>query len=695
MTRLNILHIALFLWVALTAAQASASTRLTPQGCYEGRPRHARLGGVSRHREDCAKTCVRLGRRIVAFGSINCFCADESAYLKSHRVDNDRCQHCSPAEGPHCAQDRAEVYSVFKIEVNQPNSNERLERVSVQSDETKSPPTRGQITAHGCYQAFSRSMVTRGMIDDSNTRVECAMSCAKEGMPVAIFMVYACFCAKKYPRDSGKVAPNKCFMPCLSDNDDRCQRTGELDSHDSVYASVYNTGLGIRVETDLDFSTYPGPEKTSPDNSESYNHTPLACIRNLPLSLSTYRRYDLNHPSKCQRFCTKMGKGYAYMKEKDCRCSNEFPRKSLELSENQCDILCPESDLLCGGKMAYSIYSVGSKEKPVFKSEPSPGRQVARCFSEVPSNAISMAAGWLDENNYHESCLEACKSVQKPVAFMREYQCICAETYPRRSTSVPDQGCYYPCIGDSFYSCGGYLSGATYSAYRTAFRGGRYRIGEAAEGSKPFTEIFATIALASKTTIQGCYSHQPDYAVLKQFRDRNSAYGCVHYCRQQGKAVAAVRDGWCSCTDTYPSDNFKVDHHKCNIPCTGSNMEICGGLGTWSIWNTGADFDKTSDRLEINKVKVEGNETRHGVYLGDSPAAKQQCSHSGLESIYETSSWIMERMAKFAHGAGEVVSGFLDNAQDVFDACLWNVMVFTTNIMYKLGWMSGEGGVDL
>lgn len=82
--------------------------------------------------------------------------------------------------------------------------------------------------------------------------------------------------------------------------------------------------------------------------------------------------------------------------------------------------------------------------------------------------------------------------------------------------------------------------------------------------------------------VQGCFSSSGSL-VFNSTQLYNSLSKCAtDICFQAlGKPVAATTAGnQCFCGDTYPSLSDLVDDSKCNVGCTGYNLEACGCLLT-------------------------------------------------------------------------------------------------------------------
>ncbi|KAF4956993.1 hypothetical protein FGADI_3405 [Fusarium gaditjirri] len=834
MATFSLLHAALLFWVALAAAQGSDLKALKHKGCYWSRPTNFVVGGFSRtevERQKCLNTCTRRGQQWIAFGSVNCFCSKTAPSY--HQVDNNRCNaQCIGILDGDCVKqprnnyapgEEDELYAVFSISSIATDETKRLsshhrQGSSIPATEPKQLTTNqgkaGKITAQGCYYISTRpSMHRKVLIRDDDSRRECAKICAQDGKPLALISGHACSCGGMYPATDATADSSKCYMPCLSDGDDRCQRDPEYNParHDP-YTAVYDTGLGLDVQTEASIATkLLNSEKTSLKHTEPNGHPGQACYRKVPAS-PVYKVFAANSPMRCHRYCQRKGHAYAITWDQICYCNNEYPDKRDELPDSQCNMQCPGTNLFnCGGdNVVFSVYNLGPERRPVI--EPRPIRQIERCFYDIPMTAsrIPLDAGAVSK--LPSSCIDSCKAAGKGVAFIKGSQCHCAHGYPRSSSTTDLRECQIPCAGNSKYSCGGYgVTADTFSAYRTGYAGGRYRIQQESNNKdhrqKPYQE-----PSLGQVTSHGCYNMQSATLTHKKLESMNSVDQCARYCRREDKPVAAVQSGWCLCSDTYPAKSARVDDTQCTNWCPGWSREACGGRRTWSVVNTGIATNVVDDELKIEEVELSSKvpkrpmemgssklklhgcfslpgftssypprvsitgpyrssngdscnrqctikgysvALRHGskcfcsnkvpeesarvagdkcwftsifdtreqcggpddaysvyrlgsdltdteekeVPKGDdpsnSPVGRPQCLHHGMERIYETSSWTMTKISELAQNIREGLGGFLDKAQDVFDACLWRVMVALSDVMYSLGWKSSSGDVDL
>ncbi|KAF5242796.1 hypothetical protein FANTH_8532 [Fusarium anthophilum] len=337
MARLNLLHAALFFWVALVAAQSVKLDRLTHQGCLQGRqPLHFALAGSSRtekHLRECLNTCERKGQPLVAFGTDHCFCSDDVP-LDIPSLDNDRCNvNCQNGLNDNCIRvpegsvPKGEMlFNVFKIGPRQFNGPKRY---------AKGHGKLGKITAQGCYDVKARpSSPEHIRIVNYETRLECARFCAAEGKPLALIGA-ACYCVKSYPRFDLAAQLRKCYLPCFSDEDETCRRPYtymppyQRKNLERDYISVYDTGLGVDVEIDPSWPTDEEEDeipkafkmskvsKEAPEASEASKETASEpsdmdqppkqpCHKaEYPSPLSHY--FKDNTPAKCHHFCSQGG----------------------------------------------------------------------------------------------------------------------------------------------------------------------------------------------------------------------------------------------------------------------------------------------------------------------------------------------------------------------------------------------------
>ncbi|KAI1319970.1 hypothetical protein F5Y16DRAFT_92587 [Xylariaceae sp. FL0255] len=87
-------------------------------------------------------------------------------------------------------------------------------------------------------------------------------------------------------------------------------------------------------------------------------------------------------------------------------------------------------------------------------------------------------------------------------------------------------------------------------------------------------------------TVHGCYSNLGTLK-LNQTYNFNAQSWCGPLCYNGSYPVAASFDKNCYCGNEYPNSAYIVDDSKCNQPCPGYGDDACGGLNTWTVYNTG------------------------------------------------------------------------------------------------------------
>jgi hypothetical protein len=563
-------------------------------------------------------------------------------------------------------------------------------------------PVIAQHTPEGCYRGQPRFTFHAGFTRTQAERERCVEECHRNLSPIVVFGVNSCWCANDDAYSSADSVDDTRCVQCLINKDSDCARH-ERDLHHV-----------IRLTTDKEVKEHP--PKVGQITAQGCYDTR---VRRL---MTRGRNQDDKSLLACAKSCAENGMPLATVTTRVCYCTRSYPSDKYKVASKQCYMPCSsEGDNdRCRIGHAYNprrqlryltIYDTGlgvnvatdsgsdrastpTPEKTTTDiSEPnfepkSPSRQVARCYTGGLLNAVSVPLDLAEKNNFHESCLLACRRSERAIAIMQDTSCACAPTYPRALSATTLRDCHIPCRGDGSYSCGGVRDdgGTAFSVYRTGFVPEQSRIGqEPQNGRKLATKPHSVQKPVMKPRIgaytrRGCFNMQPATVVLKEFRKKNSAHACARYCVREDRAVAAVKGGWCLCADTYPSEDSKVSDSECSTLCPSSAYQICGGPGVWKVLNTGIYLNVASD---VPKTKKGNNPS-------DSPTERPQCTTPGLGSIYEAFSWVVTKVEGFAHNLSEAVGGFIDGAQDIFDACLWRAMVFVSDAMY-----SGEGDAGL
>lgn len=118
--------------------------------------------------------------------------------------------------------------------------------------------------------------------------------------------------------------------------------------------------------------------------------------------------------------------------------------------------------------------------------------------------------------------------------------------------------------------------------------------------AKKGVEVPAQQAVTGTDTVAGCFSSLGDMK-RDSFYEYNAQGYCGPNCRNKGLPVGATYLKACYCGTKMPNKKTLLPDSKCNEPCPGYDIDACGGLGAYTVYNTGvqvnvaeADLDTTS-----------------------------------------------------------------------------------------------------
>jgi len=102
------------------------------------------------------------------------------------------------------------------------------------------------------------------------------------------------------------------------------------------------------------------------------------------------------------------------------------------------------------------------------------------------------------------------------------------------------------------------------------------------------TQIPKQTPMLNSQTSVGCFKSGGDLK-MNGTLDFNSVGSCVKdTCLAKGFEVGATRGGnQCWCGSKYPPKQALVADKECDVGCTGFDVDACGGISTWSVFNTG------------------------------------------------------------------------------------------------------------
>ncbi|KAI1175269.1 hypothetical protein F4777DRAFT_598595 [Nemania sp. FL0916] len=87
-------------------------------------------------------------------------------------------------------------------------------------------------------------------------------------------------------------------------------------------------------------------------------------------------------------------------------------------------------------------------------------------------------------------------------------------------------------------------------------------------------------------TVAGCFSDLGDMTPDSTYTYNSQGY-CAPRCRDKGKPVGATYLKACYCGTKMPNKKTLLPDSKCNEPCPGFDPQACGGLGAYTVYNTG------------------------------------------------------------------------------------------------------------
>ncbi|KAI0838345.1 hypothetical protein F5Y06DRAFT_44711 [Hypoxylon sp. FL0890] len=104
--------------------------------------------------------------------------------------------------------------------------------------------------------------------------------------------------------------------------------------------------------------------------------------------------------------------------------------------------------------------------------------------------------------------------------------------------------------------------------------------------SSATTEKPAQSPIAGTDTVHGCYK---SVGTMKKLNTDtfNSQGACAGFCRDNNYVAGASNSYDCWCGDEYPNKADLVDDDECTEPCPGYGDDACGGLNTYTVYNTG------------------------------------------------------------------------------------------------------------
>ncbi|KAJ4264459.1 hypothetical protein NW762_005659 [Fusarium torreyae] len=600
MARLTMIFATLFLWAAaLVTAKHQFLQSLKHQGCYLQTSRTERWfysAPNNEERIECAKWCGITQGAVVMFRGDECFCASTFP-MKSLRVDDEKCYFpCLESDKTKCDESSSGntgqrgYFNVYDIGMEE-NVKEDAE-LGFRGLAKPAEPAEPERRAYACYSELPSDVESKTIM--SGRPMVCRIKCKRSGRKVALVQDDKCYCTDTYPREDSLLPSSKCDYQCSGHLFAGCGGNRAYSVYD-----LYQPQLPLSLISPSKLIQPPSVQAAQLENP------PHRCYSELPSDVKLIVTERSNTPGSCYGMCRMSNSKFVIVQDEKCYCSDTPPRKESQLYNSKCENPCPGSPTgshdQCGGQEAYSLYNLrpylGRNPRPV------PDTLVGRCFSEITLSVtpISLRGNLVAQDGFHGTCLDQCKAAGKDLAMMHSDICLC--TYDQRDLGQEEDSrkCQDPCVGSNRLKCGGWDGRRpTWSTYYTGFNLRVPVNSENQDKRKPDTlhahqKPYSEPALG-KMTSHGCYDATSLTVTHRNSREKNSIDDCANYCRREDRAVAATQGKQCLCSNTYPLKGAKVRASKCRTPCPGYPGVACGGRGTWSVLNTGADINVADDK---------------------------------------------------------------------------------------------------
>ncbi|KAI1210256.1 uncharacterized protein F4807DRAFT_74233 [Annulohypoxylon truncatum] len=151
-------------------------------------------------------------------------------------------------------------------------------------------------------------------------------------------------------------------------------------------------------------------------------------------------------------------------------------------------------------------------------------------------------------------------------------------------------------------------------------------------------------------TVHGCYKSVG--TMTHQNTDNfNSQGACAGLCRSKNFVAGASNSADCWCGDEYPNKADLVDDDQCTEPCPGYGDDACGGLDTYTVYNTGK-------RVSVGEAAEAGSSSSSSTSSKTSSASAPASTSDTIETITASSEPESNKSSPNVAGiAGGVVVG--------------------------------------
>ncbi|KAM0232999.1 hypothetical protein ACHAPO_007464 [Fusarium lateritium] len=503
---------------------------------------------------------------------------------------------------------------------------------------------------------------------------KCVSHCKEIGEPVALIHESNCWCATTYPHNMYSSSLESCDIPCQGDDENHCGGT----KGSTLYYSLYTTGVKDIVQRDPRGRPFDLPKRR-----ETTWH---GCWSEPPLTEHHSHSSQTNTVMSCASYCRRYKSTVAAVRQNSCFCAESYPERSHRRSDSICKSACPGYPYAdCGGPQAWTVFNTGlvnhvPYDKPRRKEQADNGNTLNTgskkalrlgCYNTGSDTwgAVQVHIG----NAGPEVCATRCRNMKFPVSSLQDNTCSCGDKIPRRDSRVIGSNCNLSCRDEG--SCGGVN---TWSIFNSGLQASIQTDANTrlSHGCFKFDRLLSTRLTPQLLQVD----------IYGPNRSRNGG-SCAARCAEEGYPVALRHSLKCFCSPGLPLERKRVGDEFCSYQCRGDKLEVCGGPSyAYTVYKTDAYMPDLHNE-EKSKPKEE--------IQSPSPHGRHQCLYPALEKANEIFNVVSDKIAVVAQ---KVQAGFFwvrDKAQHIFDVCLWNMMLFFSNILYRLGFLSAEGVVEL
>ncbi|XP_065221879.1 uncharacterized protein LOC135846612 isoform X2 [Planococcus citri] len=426
----------------------------------------------------------------------------------------------------------------------------------------------------GCYETTDRSRILYQHVKklDKLTPRTCVDWCHSMQSAYAGLQKNECRCDQYQPPEIIRRSFRDCGHLCPGDRNSRC---GGGDHK----ISIYETGITTSGDDAIPARAYLG---CYPDDDTD----------NRILKGSNYEFSD-NTPSKCHKLCYRLGfRFFGLINVKYCICGDTPPSKGNAIPGENCQSICNgDENKYCGGDQKLSLYATGINNIPEF------GRYLG-CYDNSKLKDIKADITLnLTLTNSQGRCFNICDQKGfKYAGVQKGTLCMCLNKAPSLSFEDYDEEC-----DDTKYACRGELTDEYCGSANTM---------------KVFRTRRTDEVQLIEVDYQGCYIDQKNYPTLdgikEKFEKTLTPQVCIETCKFKGYAFSGVESGKeCYCSHSYPTIYAKAEERECNMPCSGSRNNSCGGLLRIAVYDTGIPHPQAL----VDKYYI-------GCYKDDVPGSK-------------------------------------------------------------------------